>query len=159
MEPNDAKDMMQMMSRIRRLQKLTQSNTAQTEQAPVVVDGAEKTERILLSAIPFLDVSYRKELYTAVHLMQIRRVLSGDVLEAREKEEIPPALRRRQMLAAIRPHLSKEEQGQMDQLIQIMDAKYMMEVEKHGFMEQTRNTGTGQRTHCTASGGNGKKQR
>lgn len=161
MEPNDTKDMMQMMSRIRRLQKLTQNTAAPTteEETPIVTEGAEKTERILLSALPFLDVSYRKELYAAVHLMKIRRVLSGDILEARSKEEVPPALRRRQMLAAIRPHLNKEEQKQMDTLMQMMDVKYMMEVEQHGSMEQTGNTGTGQRTHRTATGGNGKKQR
>ena len=61
-----------------------------------------------------------------VRLMEMRRVLQGELLEMREKQELPAEVRRRQMLGAIQPYLGQEERQQLEQIVKIIDVKTIM---------------------------------
>jgi len=62
-----------------------------------------------------------------VRLMEMRRVLSGDVLEARGRQEEPPAVRRRKLINAVQEYLPEGERQQMQRMLQMMDMKKIME--------------------------------
>lgn len=151
-------DVLAMMERFRRLQKIMQPPKKNTVALPQkeIQPWEERNETMILAAIPFLDLEYQQGIYVMVRLMELRRVLDGGLLVARSKEEVPPAVRRRRMLAAIRPYLSTEEQAQLDHVLQMMDVKQIMEQKEvfdGKYMDKTRNTGVGCRTHCNPKRG------
>ena len=122
-------DALQMIRRMERLQRLMGTSN-QEKHANIV--SAEKgsfrssKEEMITAAIPFLDRAFQKEIYVMVRLMEMRRVLQGDLLELREKQELPAELRRRQMLGAIQPYMGQEERQQLEQIVKIMDVKTIM---------------------------------
>lgn len=129
----DALAMMQRMERLKRLMD-TPKPTEQLLPASEKKDGGElfarsRNENMIYAAIPFLNREYQRELYILVRLMEMRRVLQGDVLEAREKQEEPPHLRRRKMLQAVQTYLPQEEQNQLQNLLKMMDMREIMELE------------------------------
>ena len=157
MEEPRTEDMLALMARLQRLRRLTQSagEGKEVPQETPLPFAEEKGERILMTAIPFLDWAYQKDLYVIVRLMEMRRMLSGGLLQARSKEAVPPALRRRQMLSAIRPCLSAEEQRQLDTVLKVMDATSILEgkdIYHGGNLEKTGSTGIGRGTHSPVAG-------
>ena len=107
MEENRKTELMNLAGRLERLRRLMGQDMPQPVQqsAPAVEEG-EKQEKMLMAAIPFLDQEYQRDLYVVVRLMEMRRMLTGGVLQARSRDTLPPSVRRRQMLSAIRPCLS-----------------------------------------------------
>ena len=85
---------------------------------------------MIFAAIPFLDQEYQKNLYLVVRLMEMRRVLFGEPIEARGKQESPPSQRRRQMLGAVRPYLPHEDREWLDMVLKLMDIREIMEQER-----------------------------
>lgn len=134
-------DALRMLERAERLKRLMGNGNAGERQesasAPPVplpekreaLFGGSVSENMITAAIPFLDQEYQKNLYLIVRLMEMRRVFSGGLLEARSRQEEPPALRRRKMLRAVRPYLAAEERKQLDLLIKAMDMKEILERE------------------------------
>jgi len=128
-------DMLQMFRRMERLKK--RMVTPAPPMPPKVVEKPEKLppfsrnrqEDMISAAIPFLDREYQKDLYVMVRLMEMRRVLSGDVLEARGRQEEPPAVRRRKLINAVQEYLPEGERQQMQRMLQMMDMKKIMEGE------------------------------
>ena len=123
----DALKMLQRMERLKRLMgtplpKPAESRTEIQENS----FGRNRNENMISAAIPFLDQEYQRDLYIMVRLMEMRRMLSGGLLEAREKQEQPPAHRRRQMLGAMRPYLSQEERSQLDTIVKVMELREIM---------------------------------
>ena len=122
-------DALQMIRRMERLQRLM--GTPKQEKHTNIV-SAEKgsfrssKEEMITAAIPFLDMEFQKGIYVMVRLMEMRRVLQGDLLELREKQELPAELRRRQMLGTIQPYLGQEERQQLERIVKIMDVKTIM---------------------------------
>ena len=82
---------------------------------------------MILAAIPFLDQEYQKEIYVLVRLMEMRRVLQGELLESREKTAESAAVRRRTLLETIQPFLPEKEKVQLQNCIRLMDMKVIME--------------------------------
>lgn len=150
-------DLLAMMERFRRLQKMMQppKNTValpQKETQP----WEEKNENMILAAIPFLDLEYQQGIYVMVRLMELRRVLDGGLLVTRNKDELLPAVRRRHMLAAVRPYLSSVEQSQLDNLLKMMDVKQIMEQKEvldGKYMDKARNTSIGSGKNCNPKRG------
>lgn len=130
----DALKMIQRMERLKRLMGTPQVPAQkQAEIKPEMqetVFGRNRSENMISAAIPFLDQEYQRDLYIVVRLMEMRRMLSGGLLEAREKQEQPPAYRRRQMLGAMRPYLLQEERNQLDTIVKVMELKEIMEREE-----------------------------
>ena len=94
-------DALQMIRRMERLQRLMGTPKQENHTNIVSVEkGSFRSdkEEMITAALPFLDREYQKEVYVMVRLMEMRRVLQGDLLELREKQELPAELRRRQML-------------------------------------------------------------
>ena len=112
-----------------------------------------------MAAIPFLDQEYQRDLYVVVRLMEMRRMLTGGVLQARSRDTLPPSVRRRQMLSAIRPCLSQREQTRLDTLMRVMDAREIL-IQKEGLdgLDKGTNGGSGRGTAAVDPGGSGKKQ-
>ena len=81
---------------------------------------------MLSAAIPFLDREYQRGLYVFVRLMEMKRVLGGGLLEARERQEELPALRRQKMLGAVQPYLSEREQRQLENILKMMAMREIM---------------------------------
>lgn len=132
-------DALRMLERAERLKRLM-GNTGERQEraaappAPLpekreALFGGSVSENMITAAIPFLDQEYQKNLYLIVRLMEMRRVFSGGLLEARSRQEEPPALRRRKMLRAVRPYLAAEERKQLDLLIKAMDMKEILDRE------------------------------
>ena len=48
-----------------------------------------------------MNREYQKELYLVVRLMELRRVMGGELLETRERQEEPLRLRQRKLLQAV----------------------------------------------------------
>ena len=122
-------DALQMIRRMERLQRLM--GTSNQEKHANIVSVEKESfrsdkEEMITAALPFLDREYQKEVYVMVRLMEMRRVLQGDLLELREKQELPAELRRRQMLGTIQPYLGQEERQQLEQIVKIMDVKTIM---------------------------------
>lgn len=126
----DALQMLRRMERLKRLMGTTQPSAKPVPEKTEVQQGVfrDRKENMISAAIPFLDREYQKELYVIVRLMEMRRVLGGGLLEAREKEE-QPAIRRRKLLGAIQPYLQPEEKNQLETIVKIMDMKAIMERE------------------------------
>ena len=122
-------DALQMIRRMERLQRLMGTPNQEKHANIVSVEkGSFRSdkEEMITAALPFLDREYQKEVYVMVRLMEMRRVLQGDLLELREKQELPAELRRRQMLGTIQPYLGQEERQQLEQIVKIMDVKTIM---------------------------------
>ena len=122
-------DALQMIRRMERLQRLMGTPKQENHTNIVSVEkGSFRSdkEEMITAALPFLDREYQKEVYVMVRLMEMRRVLQGDLLELREKQELPAELRRRQMPGTIQPYLGQEERQQLEQIVKIMDVKTIM---------------------------------
>ena len=122
-------DALQMIRRMERLQRLMGTPKQENQTNIISVEkGSFRSdkEEMITAALPFLDREYQKEVYVMVRLMEMRRVLQGDLLELREKQELPAELRRRQMLGTIQPYLGQEERQQLEQIVKIMDVKTIM---------------------------------
>lgn len=125
-------DALQMLQRMERLKKLM--GTAKSTEPPTMVqkEASEdiflrsKNEKMISAAIPFLDKEYQKEIYVIVRLMEMQRVLSGGVLETRERQEEPPTQRRQKLLRAIQPYLPEMERNQMETIMKMMAMKEIM---------------------------------
>lgn len=123
----DALKMIQRMERLKRLMGTHAEKPAETKiEVQENTFGRNRNESMISAAIPFLDQEYQRDLYIMVRLMEMRRMLSGGLLEAREKAEQPPAHRRRQMLGAMRPYLSQEERSQLDTIVKVMELREIM---------------------------------
>ena len=117
-------DALQMIRRMERLQRLMGTPKPEKHANIVSVEkGSFRSdkEEMITAALPFLDREYQKEVYVMVRLMEMRRVLQGDLLELRAKQELPAELRRRQMLGTIQPNLGQEERQQLEQIIARMN--------------------------------------
>lgn len=132
----EALQMLERMERLKRLMGNTGERQERQSATPVPLSekretpfGGSVSENMITAAIPFLDQEYQKNLYLIVRLMEMRRVFSGEILEARSRREEPPSLRRRKMLRAIRPYLGTEERKRLDLLIKAMDMKEILERE------------------------------
>lgn len=129
----DNSDTFQLLERINRLRRLFGSTEEQKPQDIQVKEssaleapfGSTQGEKILCAAIPFLDMEFQKNIFVAVRFMELRRVLQGTKLEAREKQE-DPVYRRHKMLHAVRPYLAAEEKNQLDSMMKIMEIKQIM---------------------------------
>lgn len=123
-------DALQMIQRMERLKRLMGTPAAKPAENKIEIQentfGRNRNESMISAAIPFLDQEYQRDLYIMVRLMEMRRMLSGGLLEAREKAEQPPAHRRRQMLGAMRPYLSQEERSQLDTIVKVMELRELM---------------------------------
>ena len=89
-----------------------------------------KEENIIYASIPFLDREYQKYLYVIVRLLEMRRVLQedwGETLEARSRTKDNVKVRRRNLLQAMRPYLTKEEKQKIDIVVKAIDMKNIME--------------------------------
>ena len=133
MEENRKTELMNLAGRLERLRRLMGQDMPQPVQqsAPAVEEEGEKQEKMLMAAIPFLDQEYQRDLYVVVRLMEMRRMLTGGVLQARSRDTLPPSVGRRQMLSAIRPCLSQGEQTRLDTLMRVMDAREIL-IQKEG---------------------------
>ena len=127
-------DALQMLRRMERLKRLMGTpKPAEPRQIEKTQTGdifaCSRQESMITAAIPFLDAAYRKEIYIFVRLMEMRRMLEGGLLEVREKQEEPPAIRRRNLLGAVQPYLREEEQTKLQNFIRIMEMRQIMEGE------------------------------
>lgn len=161
MEENRKTELMNLAGRLERLRRLMGQDMPQSVQqtAPAMEEEREKQENMLMAAIPFLDQEYQRDLYVVVRLMEMRRMLTGGVLQARSRDTLPPSVRRRQMLSAIRPCLSQREQTRLDTLMRVMDAREIL-IQKEGLdgLDKGTNGGAGRGTAAADSGSPGKKQ-
>lgn len=125
-------DALQMLQRMERLKRLMGTAKPVAQAAPVEIKetgdifARSKRENMISAAIPFLDREYQKEIYVIVRLMEMRRVLDGGLLEMRQKQEDPPALRRRNLLGAVQAYLPAEERNRMETILKMMDMREMM---------------------------------
>lgn len=160
MEENRKTELMNLAGRLERLRRLMGQDMPQPVQqsAPAVEEEGEKQEKMLMAAIPFLDQEYQRDLYVVVRLMEMRRMLTGGVLQARSRDTLPPSVRRRQMLSAIRPCLSQGEQTRLDTLMRVMDAREIL-IQKEGLdgLDKGTNGSAGRGTAAADSGSSGKK--
>ena len=126
-------DALKMMQRMQRLQRLMGTPAAKESTPPtekkeeVELFARSRNENMITAAIPFLNREYQRDLYIIVRLMEMKRVLSGGLLEARERQEEPTRLRQRKMLRAIGQYLPVEEKNQMETILKMMDMKEIME--------------------------------
>lgn len=129
-------DALKMLQRMERLKRLMGSGVPVEKTAEAKIEkqensfGRNRNENMISAAIPFLDQEYQRDLYIVVRLMEMRRMLSGGLLEARGKQEQSPAYRRRQMLGAMRPYLLQEEKNQLDTIVKVMELREIMEREE-----------------------------
>lgn len=160
MEENRKTELMNLAGRLERLRRLMGQDMPQPVQqsAPAVEEEGEKQEKMLMAAIPFLDQEYQRDLYVVVRLMEMRRMLTGGVLQARSRDTLPPSVRRRQMLSAIRPCLSQDEQTRLDTLMRVMDAREIL-IQKEGLdgLDKGTNGSAGRGTAAADPGSSGKK--
>lgn len=126
-------DALKMMQRIERLQRLMGPKAAANPPVQKKEEGdlfaRSRNENMITAAIPFLNQEYQRDLYIVVRLMEMRRVLGGGLLEARERQEEPPHLRQRKLLGAVQEYLPTEERNRMQTLLKMMDMKEIMERE------------------------------
>ena len=118
------KEALQMLARMERLKKLIGTpgpeGTTMAKKEQEDIFSRSRSENMISAAIPFLDQAYRKELYVMVRLMEMRRVLQGGLLEAREKQQELPNIRRQKLLRAIQPYLEEKERNQMETILKWM---------------------------------------
>ena len=124
-EVEKGKKLMERMERLQRLLGTSEQDIPEKEEESSFF-GSTTGEKIITAAIPFLDGEYQKDLYIAVRLMEMQRVLGSGMLEARSKKE-PPNLRRRKLLSAIRPCLAKKDRENLDAMLKIIDVRQIME--------------------------------
>ena len=89
-----------------------------------------KEENMIYASMPFLDREYQKYLYVIVILLEMKRVLQqqwGETLEIRSRPKESVKMRRRNLLQALRPYLTKEEKQSIDIVVKAMDMKNIME--------------------------------
>ena len=128
-------DALKMMQRMQRLQRLMGTPAAKESAPPaekkeeVELFARSRNENMIYAAIPFLNREYQRDLYIMVRLMEMRRVLNNGGLEARERQEEPPHLRRRKMLQAVQTYLPQEERDQLQNILKMMDMREIMERE------------------------------
>ena len=125
----DALQMVQRMERLKRLMgtaKPAGPPAVRKKEEPEHIFSRSKQEDMISAAIPFLDQEYQREIYVIVRLMEMRRVLDGGLLEMRQKQEDPPALRRRNLLGAVQAYLPDEERNRMETILKMMDMREMM---------------------------------
>jgi len=159
MEENRKTELMNLAGRLERLRRLMGQDMPQpVQQSAQAVEEGEKQEKMLMAAIPFLDQEYQRDLYVVVRLMEMRRMLTGGVLQARSRDTLPPSVRRRQMLSAIRPCLSQGEQTRLDTLMRVMDARELL-IQKEGLdgLDKGTNGSAGRGTAAADPGSSGKK--
>jgi len=126
------KEAVQMVQRMERLKRLMGTNLPakgpeeRTEGQKEMPFFHSSREEMLSAAIPFLDREYQRGLYVFVRLMEMKRVLGGGLLEARERQEELPALRRQKMLGAVQPYLSEREQRQLENILKMMAMREIM---------------------------------
>lgn len=157
-EVEKGKKLMERMERLRRLMGTAQPSVPPQEKKQEVLQedsffGTTTGEKIISAAIPFLDQEYQKDLYIAVRLMEMQRVLGSGMLEARSKKEEPPVKRRRKMLSAVRPCLPKGDRECLDTMLKIIDMRQILEQkgEYDGiYLDKTGNTSIGGGTHTPA---------
>ena len=145
MEENRKTELMQLAGRLERLRRIMgQEQPQEVPQSASAMEEGEKQEKILMAAIPFLDQEYQRNLYVVVRLMEMRRMLTGGMLQARSRDSLPISVRRRQMLSAIRPCLSQDEQTRLDTLMRVMDAREIL-IQKEGLdgLDKSANGGSG----------------
>lgn len=145
MEENRKTELMQLAGRLERLRRIMgQEQPQEVPQSASAMEEGEKQEKILMAAIPFLDQEYQRDLYVVVRLMEMRRMLTGGMLQARSRDSLPISVRRRQMLSAIRPCLSQDEQTRLDTLMRVMDAREIL-IQKEGLngLDKSANGGSG----------------
>ena len=124
---------MQMIQRVQRLQRLMGAEKSPLEKPRREEgEGIDRSmrENIISAAIPFLDREYQRNLYVVVRLMEMRRVLGSSLLEARERQDEPAALRQRKLLRAVQTYLPAGEQEQLGRLLQYLDMKELLKGEK-----------------------------
>lgn len=124
----DTVAMLQRMERLKRLMGNPQPAPME-QQEETTLFARNQQESMIAAAIPFLDREYQREIYIIVRLMEMQRVLQGNLLEAREKQEEPPALRRRKLLGAVQAYLPPQEKQQFQMMLKMMDMKEIMERE------------------------------
>ena len=160
MEENRKTELIQLAGRLERLRRLMGQELPQPAQQSVpTMEEGEKQEKMLMAAIPFLDQEYQRNLYVVVRLMEMRRMLTGGVLQARSRDTLPISVRRRQMLSAIRPCLSQDEQTRLDTLMRVMDAREIL-IQKEGLdgLDKGTNGSPGRGTAAADPRSSGKKQ-
>ena len=124
-EGQDAAKMLLRMQRLQRLLGAPQDTAlppAPQEEADVF--SRSRRENMISAAIPFLNREYQKELYLVVRLMELRRVMGGELLETRERQE--ERLRQRKLLQAVEKYVSQQERGQVRLLLKMMDMKEIL---------------------------------
>ena len=117
-EGQDAAKMLLRMQRLQRLLGAPQDTAlppAPQEEADVF--SRSRRENMISAAIPFLNREYQKEL---------RRVMGGELLETRERQEEPLRLRQRKLLQAVEKYVSQQERGQVRLLLKMMDMKEIL---------------------------------
>ena len=122
-EGQDAAKMLLRMQRLQRLLGAPQDTAlppAPQEEADVF--SRSRRENMISAAIPFLNREYQKELYLVVRLMELRRVMGGELLETRERQ----GLRQRKLLQAVEKYVSQQERGQVRLLLKMMDMKEIL---------------------------------
>ena len=126
-EGQDAAKMLLRMLRLQRLLGAPQDTAlppAPQEEADV--SSRSRRENMISAAIPFLNREYQKELYLVVRLMELRRVMGGELLDTRERQEEPLRLRQRKLLQAVEKYVSQQERGQVRLLLKMMDMKEIL---------------------------------
>lgn len=125
----DGQEAARMLQRMQRLQRLM-TTPKETPKAlpPETQENADvfsrsRRENMISAAIPFLNREYQKDLYLVVRLMELRRVLGGELLETRERQEEPPRLRQKKLLQAVEKYVPPQERGQLQMLLKMMDMK------------------------------------
>ena len=120
-EGQDAAKMLLRMQRLQRLLGAPQDTAlppAPQEEADVF--SRSRRENMILNR------EYQKELYLVVRLMELRRVMGGELLETRERQEEPLRLRQRKLLQAVEKYVSQQERGQVRLLLKMMDMKEIL---------------------------------
>ena len=126
-EGQDAAKMLLRMQRLQRLLGAPQDPALPpAPQAEADVFSRSRRENMISAAIPFLNREYQKELYLVVRLMELRRVMGGELLETRERQEEPLRLRQRKLLQAVEKYVSQQERGQVRLLLKMMDMKEIL---------------------------------
>jgi len=86
----------------------------------------QATASLLLLLMSALDREYQKYLYVIVILLEMKRVLQqqwGETLEIRSRPKESVKMRRRNLLQALRPYLTKEEKQKMVAIVSDISSK------------------------------------
>lgn len=138
----DSTDGLAMMNRMLKMMEIVEMiQSLQKPPVPLSPDGGVDGVRIfdedsqvpglkaIKSAIPYLEPRYRKNLGLIVKLIEIHKLIETYGYSAMQTHGRPPGADdngwRREMLMAVRPHMSAEKQNITDLLIKCID---MMEI-------------------------------